>query len=59
MKTEKISEKFGRNLPSLANKTNTKFRTNMSSCVFCTLMESTSNKFLKNELFAHWVSNDI
>ena len=59
MKTEKISEKFGCNLHLLANKTNTKFRTNMSSCIFCILMESTSNKFLKNELFAHWVSNDI
>lgn len=56
---KKKSEKFGHKLQNLANKTNIKFRTNMSSCIFCALMESASNEFLKNELFAHWVSNDI
>lgn len=59
METEKISEKFGHDLPNLANKTNAKFRTYMSSYIFWALMESASNKFLKNELFAQWVSNDI
>lgn len=51
---------FWYNSKSVANKNNIELRTVVNSCfLFCTLMEATSNVFLKNELYSPWVSNDI